>query len=150
MSFGTFTVVQGVIDVESVGNILLGRYPVHAFLHTMPGALAVSAVVALAGPKSLSAIYAWLQRQRSPLLGKLRGELEPVGYVASSIGAVLGGSTHVLFDGMMHADARPFAPWIRSNVLLVPDSFVEIHLACAALGLVGYFLWSTFRRRAQQ
>lgn len=33
------------MPVESVGNLVLGRYPVHAAWHTVPGALLVAAVV---------------------------------------------------------------------------------------------------------
>src|SRR6185503_16141656 len=58
-SLGVFTLVQGVIDVESIANILLNRWPVHADLHTVLGALAVSAVCAVVGRPLVS----WLNRR---------------------------------------------------------------------------------------
>ena len=41
LSLGVFALVQIGIDLESGYNLLLDRWPVHARLHTLPGALAV-------------------------------------------------------------------------------------------------------------
>jgi hypothetical protein len=147
VSLGVFGVVQIVIDVESVSNILLGRFPVHDHLHTLPGALAVAAVVTLLARAPLSWVNGWLRR-REDVPRWLRDELLPVTWLSAGLGAGLGGATHVLFDGMMHADARPFAPFVSTNVLLVPGSFEAIHGACAVAGVLGLVLWSLFARRA--
>lgn len=141
MSLGTFGLTQVVIDVESVGNILTGRFPVHDHLHTLPGALAVSAVVTLLARKPLSVVYSWLRKREDVPRWISKEELVEVSWLSAGMGALLGGVTHVLFDGMMHSDSRPFAPLVAGNPLLVPESFEAIHVGCAIVGVVGYLLW---------
>ncbi len=148
-SLGVFALSQGVIDVESVVNILRGNWPVHAHLHTLPGALAVSAACALVGPSIVNPAYRWLAARGGDgvaLPAWAHGEMRPVGWTASIVGALFGGLSHVALDGMMHPDMAPLAPWTAGNPLLLPHAFLAIHLACAVVGALGLAAWV---RRAQ-
>jgi hypothetical protein len=150
LSLGAFALVQGVIDVESVWNILWDQWPVHARLHTLPGALAVAAVCAAVGKPLCSRLNAALARWaagRADIPAWVCAELTPVTWAGSTLGAALGGLTHVALDGMMHPDMEPLSPWVSGNPLLVYDSFLPIHAACAALGLLGLAAWRALRRR---
>ena len=141
---GAFTIVQVVIDAESVANLLLHRYPVHRFLHTILGALIVSAIVALASPWLLTrchrSLRRWLERRGrdSPWLREVFG---PVGFAASTAGAVFGGVSHVLLDAVMHPDVQPFAYWERGNPFLSQGGSAWLHLGCIATGMLGTLLW---------
>lgn len=140
MSLGSFGITQVVIDVESVGNILTGRFPVHDRLHTLPGALVVAGVVTLISRAPLAIVYARI-RKRPGVSSWLSEELVEPTWLAVAVGAFLGGVSHVILDGMMHSDSRPLSPLVAGNPLLVPNSFEAIHLGCAAVGIVGFIAW---------
>jgi hypothetical protein len=160
MSFGTFVLVQCAIDVESVANILLDRWPVHDHLHTMVGALAVAAVVAVASRRPLTSLNEAL-RARGPddLAGRYLSDgisalacrlnahtkfteaLRPLSWSGAFSGAALGAITHVLLDGVIHLDMAPFGSWLATNPLLVDESFLWMHLGCAIVGVVTLLLW---------
>jgi membrane-bound metal-dependent hydrolase YbcI (DUF457 family) len=135
VSFLSFCLVNCVIDCETVWNFLRGAYPLHRFLHTFLGAT----LVAVAVP------CAFLLARR--LASKLEMP-NPFGWrdltvTAVMIGAFLGTTTHVVLDGIMHPDVRPFWPWNESNPFYSLVSLGTLHLAClvaAALG-VGLILW---------
>lgn len=149
-SFGAFALVQVAIDVESGWNMLTGRYPVHDHLHTMPGALLVAALVALAARPGLPPV---MRRLRLTLAGvdgypaSLLPSAAPAGWIPIVIGAVLGAVTHVLLDAVIHADARPFG---EGNPLYVPGSFIPMHVLCLAAGVVGAGICIARARRAGQ
>lgn len=76
-------------------------------------------------------------------------ELAPVSWTSASIGAMVGGVSHVLLDAVIHGDVAPFAPWSRSNLFFVRGSFVWVHFLCAAVGVVGLLLWHTLAKRGE-
>jgi len=57
------------------------------------------------------------------------------------VGALLGSYSHIILDGMMHADMRPFAPWSDANPFLRAVSLGTLHWACVILGIAGVLLW---------
>lgn len=128
-SLGVFAIVQAALDVESVGNIVAGRYPVHGGLHTLPGALLLSAAVIVPARAVVARFF-------------------PVSWTAAVAGALVGGSSHVLLDAVIHPDVVPFAPWLAGNALFVPGSFVWVHVLCAAAGLLGGVAWYARHGRA--
>jgi hypothetical protein len=142
-SLGAFTLVQGIIDVESVGNILLGRWPVHATLHTFVGAGAVAALVAVVGRPILAAAYRWPRgRTRSAWY---RAQLDPPTWLAVAVGAGMGAVLHVVPDAMMHPDLQPLRPWSPRNPFLFDGAFALVHVVCLVLAIAGWFVW---RRRS--
>lgn len=143
-SFAVFTATQIAIDLESGANLALGRWPVHAHLHTVLGSLVVAAVVALAMRRPLSALNRALARRVPP---RLAAELGDITWPAAAIAAAFGALSHIALDAMMHADMQPFAPFTAGNPLLLDDSFTWIHRACALAGLAGALLWLVLTRR---
>jgi hypothetical protein len=135
---GVFTLVQVVIDVESVVNIVLGRYPVHATLHTVPGSLAVAVVLLVPARHWLPPMYGWLARR--PDFASLRSRLasgQPIPWTPAITGAIFGALSHVALDALIHRDVRPLAPWHQGNPMFLPGSFVAVHIGCLLLGIIG-------------
>jgi hypothetical protein len=137
-SLGVFTLVQVAIDAESVANITLGRYPVHATLHTIPGSLAVAAVLLMPARYWLPPVYRWLARH--PDLASVRSRLasgHPIPWMAAITGAVFGALSHVALDALIHRDVGLLVPWRGGNPMFVAGSFVAVHVGCLILGVFG-------------
>ena len=127
VSMAAFTVANVVIDLESVVNIVAGRYPIHATLHTLPVALAVGLASGAA-----TALLARRMRRTSPAL-RLRPCL---------VGGVFGGLGQTLLAAVMHADLLPFRPFTDANPLLGAVPLDGLHLACVVAGVVGAAVWA--------
>ena len=123
-SFLAFASAQVVIDLESGYNMYLDRYPVHRFLHTLPGGLFAAATVILL----LLSV-----RRFAPQTRQWR-ELAPI---AVTTGAVIGSVSHSLLDAMMHSDVRLFGPWGATGHLMGLVSLPVLHIGCTATGLLG-------------
>ena len=133
VSFIAFVVANCITDVESIYNVLNGNFPVHRFLHTFVGA-AVAAAITIA----LFLFMRWLARSH-PLPDLFEWQqLTPAPVI---VGALLGSYSHVIFDGIMHADMRPLAPWSDANPFLHAVSLGTLHWACVILGIAGVLLW---------
>jgi membrane-bound metal-dependent hydrolase YbcI (DUF457 family) len=122
VSLTAFVLANVAIDVESVVNLVAGRMPVHATLHTF----AVAPVLGLA----LGAVVhapARAGRWKNP-----ETALAP-----ALTGGWLGGFTHIVLDGVMHRDIRPFWPFTDANPLLRVVDLPALHLVCVATGALG-------------
>ena len=140
-SLGAFALVQIAIDVESVANILAGRYPIHDTLHTAAGALVVAVLIVPVARWSLPMLLRLLALGLSRVDGyppSFRPHDRTRGWLALTVGAVVGALSHVALDATMHADVRPLG---AGNPLYVPGSFVLVHIVCLAAGLVGVAAW---------
>ena len=138
VSFIAFCAVNCIIDLETIANVLRGSFPLHRFLHTFVGAT-LAGIVTVAW---FLAMRAWAARQKLPNTGGWQQLL--VTPVAS--GAFLGGSTHVIFDGIMHPDVQPFAPWSVENPFYRAIPLDALHWALFIAGTVGVIvtlLWRT-------
>jgi len=131
-SFTAFVVTNVVIDVESGYNLLTHRYPVHTFLHTFVGAT----IVAVATIVVLCAIERWMRTHRPFLQDQPTTRRADQSYVAIAGGAVAGSWSHVVLDGVMHADSRPLAPWSDENPFYRVIGLWPLHLACAACAVI--------------
>ena len=113
------------------------EYPIHRFFHTFLGgtlAGAASGLVLVGVIRLVGAYSPALDSFVTGLRPTLRSEISSAGLMA---GAILGGLTHPLLDGMMHADVRPFSPWSQANPMLRFIGMVELHFVCLVLGVVG-------------
>lgn len=130
IGFLPFCAANVLIDVESLYNLVKGNWPVHAFLHTWIGAALIAAATML--------LFIGAQR-----LGFFKA-LTRVGLVA---GAALGAFTHIVFDGIMHADMAPFAPFADSNPLLALIAIDRLHQLClaAAVFAIAVLAWRRLR-----
>jgi membrane-bound metal-dependent hydrolase YbcI (DUF457 family) len=129
VSFLSFCVANCITDCEPIYYIFRGEHPPHRFLHTFLGATLVAAATL--------GLFLWARR----LAGKW--ELpNPFGWrslsvQAVAIGALLGTYSHILLDGIMHPDVRPFAPWNDLNPFYALISVGWLHLACLLAGAFG-------------
>ncbi len=139
VSFLAFCVANVLTDVEPLVFMLRGESPLHRFCHTFVGATVVAAgTVAL-----FLAARAAAPRLRLPnVLGWRDLAVAPV-----VVGAVLGTSSHVVLDALMHGDVRPFAPFSDANPLLRVVSLRALHLGCVAAGALGLAVLAARRAR---
>lgn len=63
----------------------------------------------------------------------------------SLIAGVIGGISHVFLDSLMHAEMHPFWPFAEGNGLVGLISVPALHIALAAVGLLGLVLWLFLR-----
>jgi hypothetical protein len=137
MSFAAFAITQVAMDVEPLVHLLRGDSVVHGFVHTVPGAT----LVALGSAWIARPLGAWALRISEGIVGaalltRLREPL-PLGWPAVLAGTFAGAWSHILFDGLMHRDMRPFAPWSDVNPLLGAVPVGALHLGCVAAGALG-------------
>jgi LexA-binding, inner membrane-associated putative hydrolase len=136
------------IDCETLYYLLQREYPVHRFFHSFVGATAAGLVAGLGFLVVVRAFAVAFPGRFASLVGSssaARGEVSIVGAFA---GGLIGGLSHPLLDGIMHADVRPFMPWSDSNPFLGLVGLAPLHLACVAAALVGaacLALWRTRR-----
>lgn len=135
-SFAAFAATQVVIDCETLYYLNKGEYPYHRVLHTFAGAGLIGLAVAWVSILIWRFVFAlWPQLERwFSSRNLLRAETSTVGVF---VGGLLGGLTHPLFDGMMHPDVRPFAPFNDGNPWLGIVDFEQLMLGCVVLGIAG-------------
>lgn len=139
-SWLAFVVVQVVIDVETLYYLVQRAYPIHRHLHTFIGATLTGILVGcllilirLSAEKLSQKIKNYFHQLSPPL----SAEISNAGLL---LGALLGGCTHPLLDGIMHSDIHPFLPWTSQNPLLKLIPIDLLHMTCLFLGILGFFL----------
>lgn len=137
ISWLAFALANALIDLEPIGLYILTGDPAHPWLHTPPGALAVAAAAALAGRKPGEAFLRWWNSRLSPTQARWLSTTPAITPGAAWAGALLGTLSHILLDGLMHGDVRPFWPFHAGNPMqgLVPLDW--LHAACVAAGVLG-------------
>lgn len=124
-SLAVFVALQVVIDLESLYNLVKHRYPVHRFLHTFVGATILAFAAALV---LLPVVVSWTSKKQRSRLRLFAGLLTTALFATWS---------HVVLDGIMHADARPFWPFTESNPLLSLVRLGVLHMGLVVLGILG-------------
>jgi membrane-bound metal-dependent hydrolase YbcI (DUF457 family) len=117
------------VDFETLYYLTTGQFPYHRFFHSFIGMSIVIAVtisifaaaLRLASRVDLPNPFAWQQLTLRPV----------------AIGAALGGYTHVVLDGIMHSEIRPFAPFDDSNPFFGIVRLDVLHWSCGAAGVAG-------------
>jgi hypothetical protein len=122
VSLAAFVLANVVIDAESLVNLLAGRSPVHATLHTLAGAVIVGA--------ACGALVAGVGRRRASASAEWRAG-------PALAGGLLGGLGQTALDAVMHADLRPFQPVTDVNPLWGGVDLHLLHLACVVAGAIG-------------
>lgn len=115
-----FAFTQVVIDFETLYFMLKNEYPLHRFCHTFLGATVIMIV----------SIY--LVRPICRACFNIR-----ISYPAAFVAAVFGCYTQVIFDAVMHADVRPFAPFSDMNPLHRLLELGLLHAMLILAGLIG-------------
>lgn len=130
-SLTVFIWTQIFIDLESYYFLAQNAYPVHRFLHSYLGVnLAVAAGIFVGRPMCEFVFRMKISRP------------------AAIAGAAVGGFSHVFFDGLMHADARPLQPFSEANPMLGAVPLGLLHWACAGAGVAALAVYAARLRKA--
>jgi len=121
-----FGLSQVAIDVEPIVGLFRGAAVLHGFSHTLTGATLIALACVLLGRPLCERV-----------LGVLNGRPTPIGTTAAWSGAFVGTYSHLVLDGMMHLDMKPFAPLTDANPILGAMSVLGIYLLCVASAVVG-------------
>lgn len=147
-SFLVFSGTQVLMDIEPLVRMLRGDAVLHGPTHTLAGATVVALVACAIGrPISHFALQLWNAREDAA--SPWRARRVPIAWHAVVIAAFVGAWSHVLLDGIMHDDLRPFAPWSDATPWLHAIDVDALHAACLATAVVGAaacVLLARFRR----
>ena len=119
VSFIAFVAANCITDCESIYNVLSGTFPIHRFLHTFVGAAVAAALT----------VASFLVLRRLARNNELPNwfEWQQLALASVIVGALLGSYSHIVLDGIMHADMRPLAPWSEANPFLHAVSLGVLH-----------------------
>ena len=136
-SLSLYSLVQILIDLESLYNLYYGITPIHAFFHTYLGATIVAFVALIVGKPFIefcfkSWNYVLCRTPKSRLYIPTKITLR-----AAIIGCFTGAYSHVLLDSIMHVDMVPFAPLSNANSLLNVVSVLPLHIILFVTGVIG-------------
>jgi hypothetical protein len=129
-SMAAYSLAQVVIDIESGFYLARGTYPVHRDMHTF----VVGGMIGLLCGLLVSRIGAWYARPRDVVREAFAAEYRL--WVALPSG-IFGGLFHVVLDGLMYADIRPFRPFFVANPFYGLVSVRMIYLFCVLTAVVG-------------
>ena len=138
-SFTAFVATQVVIDFETLYFLVRQEWPVHRFLHSVPGSL-LAGLVTWVLVRAAGALL--LRTLASP--AALIEDLKPV---SVAIGCGIGGVSHAVLDNVMHDDSRLLYP-IETPGLQGLVGLEALHIACVASGVVAMMLLVWRFRRA--
>jgi membrane-bound metal-dependent hydrolase YbcI (DUF457 family) len=142
VSFIAFCATNVLVDFETLYYLLTGQFPLHRFFHSFVGVTIVIFVtialamfmLKLATRIELPNPFDWQKLTLLPVV----------------IGSVLGGYSHVVLDGVMHPEIRPFAPFAEGNPFYSAIGLGALHWFCVIAGLVGLaVLWLRERFRVE-
>ena len=137
VSWTVFALANVLIDLEPITLFFLTGDPAHPWLHTPPGALGVAILTVLLGRRPCEAFLRGWNTRLSPAQARWLAVDPVITAVQAWTGAVLGTSTHILLDAVMHVDVRPFWPFLAGNPLQAVLGMDFLHGACVAAGVAG-------------
>jgi hypothetical protein len=129
VSFLAFCAANVVVDFETLYYLTTGQFPYHRFFHSFAG---MSFVIAATIGLFAAALWLATKVELPNLFGWQQLTMMPI-----SVGAGLGGYTHVVLDSIMHSEIRPFAPFDDSNPFFGIVRLDVLHWACMAAGVAG-------------
>ena len=137
-----FGLSQVAIDIEPLIGLLRGASTLQGWTHTFVGATAIGlAVAVVSAPPCRAILRMWNRVLEESGFARLQSAATPRSG-ALFAGALLGAWTHVLLDGVMHADLHPFAPWSQEQPWWRLIDIGWLHLGCVLAGVAGLMgLW---------
>ena len=135
-SFSAFTLTQVTIDIESIYNLLNGKWPVHAFLHTYIGATLVAVLVMLLCRLLLNPLLKFWNSLHRRGDGSRLYFGDSISWTSLAIGSFSGSYSHVFLDSIMHSDIQPLAPFSSINIMYHAISVPMLHMWC----ILAFFL----------
>jgi len=148
ISWTVFAASNVLIDLEPIGLFFLIGDPAHPWLHTVPGALAVAIVAALAGRRPCEGFLRWWNSRLSPGQAQWLGTPPEIPMASAWAGALLGTLSHVVLDAFMHGDVRILWPLQEANPLVGKVDLGLLHAGCVVAGLAGIAILAIRRREA--
>lgn len=135
---------QIVMDIQPLIVLISGEGHLHGFSHTFVGAVLIAIFSGLTG-KYLSQWGLWVLRIEKNMHN-------PIAWWVVFVSAFIGSISHVLLDGIMHADVQPFFPITIQNPFLNFLTVSTLHKFCLYSGLVGaaiyYFIrWKSYNNK---
>jgi len=140
-SLMVFGWAQILMDVEPLVAMIRGEGVLHGASHTWAGALLIGGAAALSG-KPAAVLGLRLFRLASHL---------PLSWPVAFASAWIGTFSHVLLDGVMHADMQPLQPFMERQRPARPGQrSTAMHLFCLATGALGLLLYPLLPRLKRQ
>lgn len=126
ISFMVFGGSQVLMDIEPLVRILRHDDVLHGYTHTVAGALVIGLFAGAIG-KPIS----------EPILRFFRLLPAPITWRTSFITAMIGTTSHIILDGIMHTDMQPFWPVVSGNPLLGLFDLGFLHVLCGLSAVAG-------------
>lgn len=145
-SWTVFALSNALIDLEPIVLFFLTGDPAHPWLHTPPGALLVAVVAATLGRRPCEWLLRQWNRQLSAAQARWLGAPVAISRGAAWAGALVGTSSHLLLDAVMHVDVRPFWPFVAANPMQGWISIEALQWGCVAAGVAGLALLAARKR----
>lgn len=137
----TFGVAQIVLDIEPLVRMLLGDTVLHGPSHTLLGALLLAPVAVLLGPLLRDVLVRRLNQEVTHYQLRCRPLAASLPRRVHVVSALVGTTTHVALDSLMHVDMQPLWPLSAANPPLLPSAHAWIYPVCAALIVVTGVAW---------
>ncbi len=149
-SWTIFALANVVIDLEPVSLFFLIGDPAHPWLHTLPGALGVAAIVALFGRQGCEYFLRWWNRQLAPgWQTRWLAVDPPISKTTAWVSALVGTLSHIALDSIMHVDVEALWPFVAGNRVQGVISLNALHGACIAAALLALAIWIVAKRTGQ-
>jgi hypothetical protein len=139
-SLSAFVLVQVAIDVESLYNMINGRWPIHSYFHSYLGSTAVALLVTVFCAVIGSYLLATWNRFHGRDENSRLNFGNKISWTSAASGSFVGAYSHVFLDSITHSDIQPLWPFSSANHLHQLVSLPVLHIICALLGLIG-FTW---------
>jgi len=140
----SFVVANILIDIEVLYYLWRNDPPIHRYLHTYAGGIAMGLLAGLlmfgvvqTARRVLPARWRWVERVASTPRPRLLSQ--------SLFAGVIGGVSHILLDSFMHDDMNPLWPIVNGNVLVGTIGVATLHIGLALTGFFGLVLWLLLR-----
>ncbi len=134
-SLSMFALANVAMDIEPLYHMWHGDAELHGASHTLLGAAFIGSVAAQIGRTAI--MRAWQVYGRWSASACV---LFPITRTQAWASSMLGTFSHLLLDGMMHADMHPFLPFTDFNPLLGISSTENVYLGCILAGMAGILI----------
>ncbi len=138
MSLMVFAFGQVLMDLEVVARVLMGVRPLHGFTNKALGATVVLLPTVLLGRPICQAVLRVWNSRLSPAQTQWLSVDPSIPWQAAWGGGLLGIYSHVFLDAIMHADARPWAPFSSRNPFVGLLGIGTLNALCLGTMVVGF------------
>jgi hypothetical protein len=135
-SFTSFMAANVLIDTEVLFYVWQRDPPLHRHFHTYLGGIGMGIVAGVS-----VCVASRVLRRAAPGLPRRWPTECAASRTAALIAGILGGSSHVFLDSLVHREMQPFWPLAIDNHLVGLVGHGTVHQGCAALGILGAVFW---------